>query len=299
MIQRRRAQQHETKTGHERWLVSYADFITLLFGFFVVMYSVSQVSEQKYRALSDTLATVFEGKPHTINHSNTELSEFPQQPSEDIFGLSPGVNLISTQTLAEQLQEVFDDLIDQTELSVRANEEWLEIDVNANLLFDSGSAAPSAQAERIFKDVAAILEPYDNEIEVAGHTDNVPIRTKAYSSNWELSSARAVSVVKLLSQHQIDPARLSAVGYGEFRPLASNELASGRAKNRRVVLKVARHQAQVRPLPEGIFPNGIPASIAAPENAPVVPVAPAAVVEPVRLPGGGLLFSVDPPQESE
>lgn len=296
MIYRRRAEIHETKTGHERWLVSYSDFITLLFGFFVVMYSVSQVSEQKYRALSDTLASAFEGHVPVTARVQKIVDQYPLDDMGEVTGLSPQINLVDTETLAKELQDVLVHLVKPADISITASEDWVEIDVNANVLFASGSADASGEAKRIFAEVGRVLAPYDNEIEVAGHTDNVPIASGRFASNWDLSAARAVSVVKLLVSHRVAQQRLSAVGYGEFRPIAANRSEAGRAQNRRVVLKVARHQAVQTFAP----PMKSPADAEVPISIPttVTPVSEASAssvdIEPVRLDNGGLLFSSDP-----
>lgn len=295
MIQhRRRAELHETKTGHERWLVSYSDFITLLFGFFVVMYSVSQVSEQKYRALSDTLANVFEGHVPVESRIDDVLDQYPLDNTGSVSGISPKLNLIDTQTLAKDLQELLVHLVEMQDISISATEQWVEIDVDANLLFASASADPSEEAKLIFKQVAELLAPYDNEIEVAGHTDNIPISTAQFASNWELSAARSVSVVRLLQEQGVAPSRLSAVGFGEFRPVEDNATIQGRTRNRRVVLKVARHQPSFHQYPLRQSATEVPTEITPAENASVEQAKPDPAIEPVRLKNGGLLFTSDP-----
>jgi chemotaxis protein MotB len=241
---RRREEYHESKSSHERWLVSYADFITLLFGFFVVMYSVSQVSEQKYRVLSDTLASVFEENTPLPADLDKDLDQYPKDNEGAISGLSPQVNLVDTAILAKELEVTLAHLVDPKHVSISATEDWVQIDLNANLLFLSGSADPSDQARDIFRDIGNKLAPYDNEIEVSGHTDNVPIHNSRFQSNWELSSARATSVVRLLADNGVKPGQLSAVGYGEFRPVADNASEGGRSANRRVVLMVARRAVE-------------------------------------------------------
>ncbi len=291
MIYRRRPELHQTKTGHERWLVSYSDFITLLFAFFVVMYSVSQVSEQKYRTLSDTLANAFEGQVPVEAKMQEVLDSYPLSDTGQVSGMSPEINLVDTETLAKELEDVLVNLVEPKDITISATEDWVQIDVNANLLFASASADPSSEAKRIFAQVGNLLADYDNEIEVAGYTDNVPITTSRYSSNWDLSAARAVSVVKLLTSHNVAAERLSAVGYGEFRPVASNRDEQGRAQNRRVVLKVARHQSSVSLQPPMKISNPVPTAL--PEQSSLQSAA-EPTVEPVRLKNGGLLFSSDP-----
>lgn len=311
MIRRRRAP-ITTKTGHERWLVSYSDLVTLLFAFFVMMYSVSQVNEQKYRVLSSTLADAFSG---------TASADVESQPAGDTTTAGGAATAIrsaaasGSEAIGQDVRAALAGLVPEDSVSIRTTEEWLEIDVDANLLFDSASAQPSAEAQKVFTRVAQVLARLPNPIEVAGHTDDVPIKTAEFASNWELSSARASAAVRILATSGVHPARMVAVGYGQYRPLTSNETAEGRASNRRVVLKVSRH-AQSPSAPAARIdavaleeqpaapptPDEAPSAVEqlpAPEQNPTNPQTPQPV-EPVRLDHGGLLFSSDPelPRES-
>jgi chemotaxis protein MotB len=126
-------------------------------------------------------------------------------------------------------------------MTVRGNELWVEIELNSSLLFGSGDAMPSDIAFNIIDKVAKILKPFDNPIHVEGFTDDQPIRTSQYPTNWELSSARSASIVRMLAMQGVNPGRLASVGYGEFQPVANNATAEGRARNRRVVLVVSRN----------------------------------------------------------
>ncbi|TCD21177.1 flagellar motor protein MotD [Pseudomonas sp. IC_126] len=239
---RRRA--HEEPENHERWLVSYADFITLLFAFFVVMYSISSLNEGKYKILSDSLVGVFnqvdravkpipigEERPRTTEPDVSQVDE-PQSSREPIDPL---------QSIMQSMQEAFADLIDAKQLTVRGNELWVEIELNSSLLFPSGDALPNDHAFELLERVAGILAPFDNPIHVEGFTDNLPISTNKFPTNWELSTARAGSVVRMLAADGVDPSRLAAVGYGEFQPIADNATAEGRARNRRVILVISRN----------------------------------------------------------
>ncbi|CAM3224138.1 flagellar motor protein MotD [Ectopseudomonas mendocina] len=235
-----RRRQHEEHENHERWLVSYADFITLLFAFFVVMYSISSINEGKYKILSESLTGVFnqpdrsikpipvgEERPRTSEPDNTSMDD----PSSDS----------TLQSIASSVREAFGDLIQSDQLTVRGNEMWIEIELSSSLLFPSGDAIPNNQAFDIIEKVAKILAPYQNPVKVEGFTDNLPIQTAQYPTNWELSSARASSIVRMLAMDGVDPSRLAAVGYGEFQPVADNATAEGRGRNRRVVLVISRN----------------------------------------------------------
>lgn len=245
----RRRRQDEEPVNHERWLVSYADFITLLFAFFVVMYSISSINEGKYKVVSEALLGVFNDaersvKPIPLGDERARTMK-PAQPlvkdselSDAGLGQNPDDPL---KTIANDITTAFGDLLASKQLTVRGNELWVEIELNSSLLFGSGDAMPSDLAFSIIDKVAAILKPFDNPIHVEGFTDNQPIRTAQYPTNWELSSARSASIVRMLAMQGVNPGRMASVGYGEFQPVANNTTAQGRALNRRVVLVVSRN----------------------------------------------------------
>src|SRR5690606_8747479 len=246
-MRRRREQEHE---NNERWMVSYADFITLLFAFFVVMYSISSVNEGKYKVLTESLIGVFSQAPKTVDPiqigNETPRSPAPQSPAElqqpsATGGAAGSAAQDPWESIAEAMQEAFGELISIGDLRVHANELWIEIELSSGLLFPSGDALPLDGAFDLIDRIAAILAPYDNPIHVEGFTDNLPIRSRVYPTNWELSAARAATVVRMLSGGGIDAGRLAAVGYGEHRPVADNSTAEGRRANRRVVLLVSRY----------------------------------------------------------
>ena len=137
-------------------------------------------------------------------------------------------------SIAEQIREQFDGLLGDGQLHVRANEMWLELELSSSLLFPSGDALPHQDAFDIIEKIANILGPFANPLQVEGFTDNLPIRTALYPTNWELSAARAASIVRMLAMSDVAPQRLAAVGYGEFQPIADNADSEGRARTRRV-----------------------------------------------------------------
>lgn len=247
----RRKKKHEEHVNLERWLVSYADFITLLFAFFVVMYAISSVNEGKYRVLSDTLNVVFQSRPTSptpIEFDNalqdqpslTENPDFIDLPvPENDNNLTPVVpDNPELDTLSEEISQAVQPLIDDDLINVKKTDFWLEIEIKSSILFGSGDAKLSEDAEDILSTIASLLKDHPNDIQVEGFTDNVPISTKYFPSNWELSSSRAASVVHLFEEEGLDPRRLQAIGYGEHRPLADNTTAEGRNSNRRVNLIV-------------------------------------------------------------
>lgn len=288
----------EDTVSHERWMVSYADFLTLLLAFFVVMYAVSQRDESKFRVLSQTLTKAFNIPPSTID---------PIQRGDPVTAVMPGVVPDATQSpeqqpesgrteeqgqrattsepqlpeefrrISERVEKEFAGLVASGLLSVRGNEEWLEIELRSSLLFASGEASIGTEARPILRQLADAVRDSALPIRVEGFTDDRPIATGTFPSNWELSSARAATIVKLLTQFGIAPTRLAAIGYGEFQPVASNASEAGRARNRRVVLMLSR-SALLRPeLPRTRIDEAaamaVPAEAAAPAAAAAAPAA--------------------------
>jgi len=279
MARRRQPEEHE---NHERWLVSYADFITLLFAFFVVMYSISSINEGKYKVISQALIGVFNDpersmKPIPIGDERP-LSVKPAEPLiKDSEQVDAGLGQSSSdplQTIADDVRDAFGDLIKSDQMTVRGNELWIEIELNSSLLFGSGDAMPSDKAFDIIDKVAHIIKPFANPVHVEGFTDDQPIRTAQYPTNWELSSARAASIVRLLAMEGVNPARMASVGYGEYQPVASNDTADGRARNRRVVLVISRNLEVRRSLPGSGSANATPDAAlrrAGTQSAPATP----------------------------
>lgn len=250
MPRRRRV---ELSTNHERWLISYSDFVTLLFAFFVVMYSISQVNESKYRVLSDTLQDAFNVAPHAINPIQVGDPSLSRDPSvientDPSYGEQLGQGafdkMAELPSLSEQVSQQLADLVDEDLVKINSNEFWLQIELKSSILFGSGRASPSDQAKEIFSSLAEVFKGFANPIQVEGFTDDIPIRSNQYPSNWELSAARAAATVQLLAEGGVRPQQMSAVGYGEYQPIARNDSPEGRAQNRRVVLMVAREKIQ-------------------------------------------------------
>lgn len=288
----RRRKQEEEHENHERWLVSYADFITLLFAFFVVMYSISQVNESKYRVLSNTLTAAFNQPEFKLDpmqvgeiaKSNpTNLIQLDVMAIKEREGQGDGEERAAAdqselpdefRRISEQVERQLRELVSQSLVTMRGNEEWLEISLSSSLLFDSGEAMLSNKALPVLGQIAAILHGQPNPVRVEGFTDNVPIHTARFPSNWELSSARAVSVVQFFIEEGLDPDRLVAVGYGEFQPVADNGTVEGRARNRRVVLmisKTGRLRPALRPLEPRREAEAVPQPIRVPIQVPSPP----------------------------
>lgn len=278
-----RRSQHEEHENHERWLVSYADFITLLFAFFVVMYSISSVNEGQYRVLSDSIVSAFHNpkssldpiqigtlvrSPLDLPEQITDVSELPdavitplmmkfRNPENGDVGAEDVVSeehkLAEEESFTEKslnaaeeeinnigdnVEEKMDDLIDDDIINIKRNKFWLEVEIKSSLLFSSGSSELIPDAVPVLKKLSDIFADLPNRINVEGFTDNEPIKTLIFPSNWELSAARAAAVVRLFESNGVQSSRMASIGYGEYQPISDNESEEGRAKNRRVVLVV-------------------------------------------------------------
>ena len=236
---RRRRRLDSDHENHERWLISYADFITLLFAFFVVMYAISAVNESKYRILASSLGDAF-GKARAPDATAAPPLPPVTLPAE-------GRTLKQQQTIEEQahmtevarsLLDVMAPLVKEGKVRVTQSRRGVSIEINANVLFAPGHAELESQSLAVLGAVADRLKTEPFNLEITGHTDVMPISNSAFASNWELSAVRATSVVRLLANHGVAPARLYAIGREASQPIASNELATGRARNRRVELMI-------------------------------------------------------------
>ncbi len=264
---RRKRRDQDEEVNHDRWLISYADFITLMFAFFVVMYSISSVSEGKYRVLSDSLSQIFDKTQGDSSPIPTPIDlpieqKLPYEQAEgtikeeQIEGVEKEVlqeqneqteEIIEPQKeqdrIKKSLGEIADDiryelfpLIEEQLISVNNTDKAIEVEIKSKLLFSSGDARLATKAVPLLSNLATIFSTFNNPIQVEGFTDDQPIKTTTFPSNWELSAARAASVVHLLMRRGIAPARMSATGYAEFRPIAENSSKEGRQKNRRVMI---------------------------------------------------------------
>lgn len=272
---RRRKKYVEDGENLDRWLISYADFITLLFAFFVVMYSISSVNEGKYKVLSIYLKQAF-SKVETahdfagsyevkkkLKAIQTSSNDYPLSKINPIQLGNPQTTInpvqldyIATEKakknralydaleidrnrlkkVSEQFLEILEPYIDHQLVEVKRHDLWIELVLKSGMLFASGDAALSGEAMPVLKKIAGIIQKIPNTLHVEGHTDDLPINSIRFPSNWELSSARAASVVRQFEKEGVDSSTMAAIGYGEFHPVADNKFEEGRFKNRRVVL---------------------------------------------------------------
>ncbi len=274
----RRHHKHEEHVNHEAWAIPYGDLVTLLLAFFVVMYAISSVNEGKYRVMSDSLFAAFRGSPRTLNPVQVgekqvgsgadihmtivqqamlkgqprsmlepnpiklaqprDASRNPGSSTYDSETSPSEAAVLQLEAVAKEVEQAMSSLVDQKLIAVRRHGLWVEVEIRTDILFPSGVAVLSPDALNILRQLAETLKPFPNPIRVEGHTDNRPISTRMFPSNWELSSARAASVVHLFTESGLVPARLAVIGLGEYRPAQSNGTAEGRNANRRVVLVI-------------------------------------------------------------
>jgi chemotaxis protein MotB len=252
----RRKRRPEDHVSQDRWLVSYADFITLLFAFFVVLYASSQVDKRKIGKLALSIQVafqelgVFDTSNTKIPLSDTEAVPFSKvqvvenaerttdltrivQPMKGILGPSPGARPLKD--IQAELEKVLAPEIQKHVVEVRARREGLVVSLREIGFYESGSSALRPSGRDAIDRLAAILKPRTEALRIEGHTDNIPIHNTHFASNWELSTARASDLIKqLVDRYHLEPQRLSAAGYAEYHPVASNDTPEGRGRNRRV-----------------------------------------------------------------
>ncbi len=252
----------EERENHDRWLVSYSDFLTLLLALFVVMYAISQVNEGKYKVVAGSLVTAFGNQPNQLNRQSITavtpdslpMRDPMRRPVSGSTGDAMGDYLIAKKArriaevqrrqqekmegIPRDIMAAFDPLLRNGQVRVIQSDLGVRVEIDASLLFAPGEARLQEESSRVLESVAQVLKNTDHAIQVEGHTDNIPIVTEKFPSNWELSVVRASSVVRLLIANGLEAARLAAVGYGENRPLESNDSEEGRKHNRRVTVMI-------------------------------------------------------------
>lgn len=275
----RRRRHEERHENHERWIISYADFMTLLFATFVMLYAISSVNTSKYRILQQVFAEAFLGK---MVHEDAGLQpqkggvfdHLPAPVPVPQRNISPELqnqieqHIRQLEKIYDRLTSQFHGLIQKDLVHVVRQANGVVIDINATLLFTSGSAALTPQALTILDQVGKALADVPYTVQVNGFTDNAPIHNGQFDSNWDLSATRAISVVKRFVVDGIAPDRLVGAGYGEYHPVAANDSPANMARNRRVSIIV------IAPNHETTM-GGVPVLGGAPP--PVIEPAPVAV----------------------
>ncbi|MDO2947259.1 flagellar motor protein MotB [Aeromonas simiae] len=298
-MRRRHRLQLKGREHLDRWLISYADYMTLIFALFVVLYSVAVVDKEKYRSVIDGLSQAFSQQQppsnglldgvgsHLLDSASAaapatllDSATTSQAPDSIIMQRQDGASLAE---IDAQLGLAVGALVEAGLVKINRDDEWLTIELSAGLLFASGSATLGRNAPDVIAAVSRILKPVDNYIRVRGYTDNQQINNEIFHSNWQLSAARAGAVLESLMALGIDPHRLAMEAYGEFSPWSDNRSEQGRAQNRKVVIALSRY-AWVAPLAERQVKENTSAT------EPMVPV-----TEPneqdikvITLPSGGI-----------
>jgi chemotaxis protein MotB len=306
-----RKKKHEEHVNSEAWAIPYGDLVTLLFALFTVMYAMSSVNEGKFRVLSDSMIAAFRGAPKSLEPVNIGDRQPGKGGEKPLVGIAPTALMkiktpagndadLAPRTLSinagsdskglpgalirmeRAVQDAMQSLIDAKLVTVRRENMWLEIEINADILFPSGAAGFASSAEPVLDKLAEVLKPFPNPIRVEGHTDDRPVHTASFPSNWELSAARAASVVHQFTKAGIDPLRLEIVGFGEFHPRQANDTPEGRNANRRVAILVL----------EAVAP-GAPTTAQANEHTPEN-AAPGVATADGSSAGNRLLYRVEP-----
>jgi chemotaxis protein MotB len=267
-VAKKRSKQHHEEHVDESWLIPYADLLTLLLALFIILFASSQVDSKKYESIMKGLNAAFNGGVSFFE--NTSVVEPIKDPTSmqkgqqgDQRGPQQNAQQMNEQQKEqleqmekekqelEELKQQLDQYITSnglnTQLETKLDQDMLMITIRDNALFASGSAEVRPDSRKLATAISNMLVEYpDYEIEVSGHTDNIPIRNAEFESNWDLSSKRALNFMKiLLSNTNVQPSRFRTIGYGEFRPIDTNDSVEGRAKNRRVEVSILR---TVKPL---------------------------------------------------
>lgn len=315
MYRHRVRHQENEQEPLDRWLVSYADYVTLMFALFVVLYSIAIHKEEQYKTISETLSQVFDKPVDKQTGVTGEAVLTDNQPRSDYqqFGASlevpSGPEIVADAkeqpvlekpqfgnplvSLQQQLTQSLANLIEKGVAKVESDEDWLTIQLNSGLLFPSGSGSPIASADIVLKEIVTLLNQTNNVIRVRGYTDNEAIHNEIFDSNWELSMARAMAVLRRLQALGVNPERMAAEGYGQYSPFADNSTSAGRTENRKVVIAVSKLSAQVPEVadaqqtarPQALEQQGEPLQTPAPEN---VEVSADGTIKVIRLPHGGI-----------
>ena len=256
---RLRRPRHDDRANHEAWAIPYADLLTLLLAFFVVMYAISSLNTGKYRVLADALSVAFKGgtvaedagplRPSGVS-GLTVLDAVegdglgaPRIPEAGQGGVKlpnapPLRPVLPTEDVAVRVARATVPQVMRDQVTVRRHSNWVEVEIRNDVLFASGSSELNAEAVKVLARLAATMRGFGNPIRVEGHTDDVPIQSGTYRDNWDLSASRGAAVVRILVANGVEPARLAVLGFGEHRPKQPNDTAEGRSANRRVLLAI-------------------------------------------------------------
>ncbi len=264
-MNRQRKRRHTVEHDNvHRWLVSYADYMTLMFALFVVLYAMAMVNEKPFESITESFGHVFQAadeQPKNRGHGDSVLMVNTSKTNIKLYGngilevagpeildnekslsnisdAQVGSNLSS---LEEELHTALYDLVESGYAQLQKDGDWLEIELNSGLLFPSGSSSATLSAEAILSVIYDVIGQASNFIRVRGYTDDQTINNEIYSSNWELSVFRATAILRVLEALGLNPARMAIEGYGQYYPSENNETEQGRARNRKVVIAISKY----------------------------------------------------------
>jgi len=264
-VNRLRKRRHNVEHDNvHRWLVSYADYMTLLFALFVVLYAMAMVNEKPFETITESVGHVFQAneiKPKNSGHGDDILNVNTSKSNKRLFGnglldeagpeLLEGEQTLSNisdsqvgsnlTSLEKELHVALYELIESGFAQLQIDGDWLEIELNSGLLFPSGSSSATNSANSILGVIYDVIGEVSNFVRVRGYTDNQVIKTEIFSSNWELSVFRATSILRVLEDFGMNPARMAIEGYGQYYPTADNATVQGRAENRKVVVAISKY----------------------------------------------------------
>ncbi|MEI6893414.1 MAG: flagellar motor protein MotB [Colwellia sp.] len=259
--QRKRRHVIEQENVH-RWLVSYADYMTLMFALFVVLYAMAMVNEKPFESITESFGRVFQAEKDKIdNHGHSLLMVNGAKTNENLYGNGvlevAGADLLDNEknlsnvsevqignnlaSLEEELHTALYELVESGFVQLHIEGDWLEIELSSGLLFPSGSSSTMHSAKAILLEIYDVIGQVSNFIRIRGYTDNQVINNEIFASNWELSVFRATAILHLLETIGLNPARMAIEGYGQYYPSADNLTAQGRSSNRKVVIAVSRY----------------------------------------------------------
>jgi chemotaxis protein MotB len=259
---RRNRRRYDSNVNHDRWLISYADFVTLLFAFFTTMYAISTVDAKKLQEMVESMQVAFDA-------SKVPPPKRPLVKPDTTPVKTPTPDQLALQALKARLSERLKLQISGGQVGLEVDPRGLVVSIREAGTFGVGSAELSDSARSVLGEVADALADVDHPVRIEGHTDDVPIRTAKYKSNWELSTARATNVVSFFVEDRgLPPSRFSAAGYGEFRPRAENTSGANRAANRRVDIVILNDATRIAEEPATATEAAPPAGGTAPKASP-------------------------------
>lgn len=243
-MKKKRSHEEEPENG-ERWLLTYADLITLLLGLFVILYSMSQVDKTKYQDFASALTRMFGSKSVLAGNKGIMFQPAPKIGHAQAEKLAAKALHKKKKETTSALENILAKQIASGQVVIRETADGVSISLLEKLLFETGQANPRREGLDTLDQISSYLLAIDNPIRVEGHTDNIPIHTPQFPSNWHLSVARAMNTGYYILQKGLDPARISVSGYSEYRPIASNDTPENRALNRRVEIVILQDKVPV------------------------------------------------------